>query len=154
VWLAAAPLALAEPALPCIIKEPSNTAAATAQVPIFQATFFTYRDAGSPGRAYSRRLAGAGESCQSPAPSFPGACEHTAIRMSKGDLLEMDGVIQDALGGGQYTIKVDQGGTLVRAQLSGRMRRHHIRVLPGDRVRVAVSPYDLTHGLIVYRGRS
>jgi translation initiation factor IF-1 len=75
-------------------------------------------------------------------------------RMSKGDLLEMEGCIQDALGGGQYTIKVDQGGALVRAQLSGRMRRHHIRVLPGDRVRVAVSPYDLTHGLIVYRGRS
>src|SRR5688572_24078145 len=74
--------------------------------------------------------------------------------MSKGDLLEMEGVIQDALGGGQYTIKVDQGGAMVRAQLSGRMRRHHIRVLPGDRVRVAVSPYDLSHGLIVYRGRS
>lgn len=73
--------------------------------------------------------------------------------MSKGDLLEMEGVIQDALGGGQYTIKVDQGGAMVRAQLSGRMRRHHIRVLPGDRVRVAVSPYDLSHGLIVYRGK-
>jgi len=75
-------------------------------------------------------------------------------KMSKGDLLEMEGVIQDALGGGQYTIKVDQGGAMVRAQLSGRMRRHHIRVLPGDKVRVAVSPYDLSHGLIVYRGRS
>lgn len=74
--------------------------------------------------------------------------------MSKGDLLEMEGFIQDALGGGQYTIKVDQGGAIVRAQLSGRMRRHHIRVLPGDRVRVAVSPYDLSHGLIVYRGKS
>jgi translation initiation factor IF-1 len=73
--------------------------------------------------------------------------------MSKGDLLEMEGVIQDALGGGQYNVKVDQGGALVRAQLSGRMRRHHIRVLPGDRVRVAVSPYDLSHGLIVYRGK-
>ena len=73
--------------------------------------------------------------------------------MSKGDLLEMEGVIQDALGGGQYNIRVDQGGAIVRAQLSGRMRRHHIRVLPGDRVRVAVSPYDLTHGLIVYRGK-
>jgi translation initiation factor IF-1 len=78
----------------------------------------------------------------------------TAAFMSKGDLLEMEGVIQDALGGGQYTIKVDQGGAMVRAQLSGRMRRHHIRVLPGDKVRVAVSPYDLSHGLIVYRGRS
>jgi translation initiation factor IF-1 len=90
--------------------------------------------------------------CQGPAASvFQGKI---AIIMSKGDLLEMEGVIQDALGGGQYTIKVDQGGAMVRAQLSGRMRRHHIRVLPGDKVRVAVSPYDLSHGLIVYRGRS
>jgi translation initiation factor IF-1 len=72
--------------------------------------------------------------------------------MSKGDLLEMEGVIQDALGGGQYNIRVE-GSAIVRAQLSGRMRRHHIRVLPGDRVRVAVSPYDLSHGLIVYRGK-
>lgn len=87
--------------------------------------------------------------------TLPGVVpQHRIPNMSKGDLLEMEGVIQDALGGGQYTIKVDQGGALVRAQLSGRMRRHHIRVLPGDRVRVAVSPYDLTHGLIVYRGRS
>lgn len=78
---------------------------------------------------------------------------HELSLMSKGDLLEMEGVIQDALGGGQYNIKVDQGGAIVRAQLSGRMRRHHIRVLPGDRVRVAVSPYDLSHGLIVYRGK-
>jgi|GEM_PF-342879 len=86
--------------------------------------------------------------------STPRGRKDTRARMSKGDLLEMEGCIQDALGGGQYTIKVDQGGAIVRAQLSGRMRRHHIRVLPGDRVRVAVSPYDLTHGLIVYRGRS
>jgi translation initiation factor IF-1 len=86
------------------------------------------------------------------APRFPGVFPDFEY-MSKGDLLEMEGVIQDALGGGQYTIKVDQGGAMVRAQLSGRMRRHHIRVLPGDRVRVAVSPYDLSHGLIVYRGK-
>ena len=86
------------------------------------------------------------------APRFPGVFSDFEY-MSKGDLLEMEGVIQDALGGGQYTIKVDQGGAMVRAQLSGRMRRHHIRVLPGDRVRVAVSPYDLSHGLIVYRGK-
>src|SRR5688572_8745154 len=87
-----------------------------------------------------------------PEPNF-GLRASNQSNMSKGDLLEMEGVIQDALGGGQYNIKVDQGGAIVRAQLSGRMRRHHIRVLPGDRVRVAVSPYDLTHGLIVYRGK-
>jgi translation initiation factor IF-1 len=73
--------------------------------------------------------------------------------VSRGDLLELEGTIVDALGGGQYAIRVDQGGGTVRAQLSGRMRRFHIRVLPGDRVRVAVSPYDPTHGLIVYRGK-
>ncbi len=73
--------------------------------------------------------------------------------MTKGDLVEMEGVVQEALGGGQYRIQLDQGEVAVRAQLSGRMRRHHIRVLPGDRVRVAVSPYDLSHGLIVYRGK-
>jgi translation initiation factor IF-1 len=73
--------------------------------------------------------------------------------MTKGDLVEMEGVVQEALGGGQYRVQLDQGDVSVRAQLSGRMRRHHIRVLPGDKVRVAVSPYDLSHGLIVYRGK-
>ena len=86
-------------------------------------------------------------------PTAPARPTNSSDGMSKGDLLEMEGVIQDALGGGQYNIRVDQGGAIVRAQLSGRMRRHHIRVLPGDRVRVAVSPYDLSHGLIVYRGK-
>jgi translation initiation factor IF-1 len=98
-------------------------------------------------------IASGAPACQRP--RALGDCLQGAARkrMSKGDLLEMEGVIQDALGGGQYNVKVDQGGALVRAQLSGRMRRHHIRVLPGDRVRVAVSPYDLSHGLIVYRGK-
>jgi translation initiation factor IF-1 len=73
--------------------------------------------------------------------------------MTKGDLVEMEGVVQEALGGGQYRVQLEQGDVSVRAQLSGRMRRHHIRVLPGDKVRVAVSPYDLSHGLIVYRGK-
>jgi len=73
--------------------------------------------------------------------------------MAKGDLVEMEGVVAEALGGGQYRIQLEQGDVSVRAQLSGRMRRHHIRVLPGDKVRVAVSPYDLSHGLIVYRGK-
>ena len=98
-------------------------------------------------------IASEARACQFPRAAINFALEAARRRMSKGDLLEMEGVIQDALGGGQYNVKVDQGGALVRAQLSGRMRRHHIRVLPGDRVRVAVSPYDLSHGLIVYRGK-
>jgi len=81
--------------------------------------------------------------------------------MSRGDHLEMEGKIEDAMGGGQYKILVDpslEGGTnytaSIRAQLSGHMKKHHIRVLPGDYVKVSVSPYDMTHGLITYRHRS
>lgn len=73
--------------------------------------------------------------------------------MSKGDLIELEGTLTDALGGGQYGIKLEKGGSIVRARLGGKMKKNHIRVLPGDSVRVAVSPYDLTHGIIVRRHR-
>lgn len=79
--------------------------------------------------------------------------------MPRGDHIEMEGHVEDAMGGGQYLISVDPSGdgfnynTTVRARLSGRMKKHHIRILPGDYVRVEVSPYDLTHGMIVYRHR-
>jgi len=79
--------------------------------------------------------------------------------LSKGDLIEIEGVVQEALGGGQYSVKVakEAGSTeqdvFVRAQLSGKLRKHHIRVIPGDIITVGVSPYDMTHGIITYRGR-
>jgi translation initiation factor IF-1 len=72
--------------------------------------------------------------------------------MPKDSHVEMDGVVVEAMGGGQYSVRVD-GDTLVRGQLNGRMKKFHIRVLPGDRVKVAVSPYDLSHGLITYRSK-
>lgn len=72
--------------------------------------------------------------------------------MPREDHIELEGVVTDALGGGQYSVKTSSGQS-VRAQLSGRMKRNKIRVLPGDAVRVAVSPYDPTHGLINYRGK-
>ena len=56
------------------------------------------------------------------------------------------------LGGGRYQITLE-GGQVVTAQLSGRMRRFHVRVIPGDRVQVGVSPYDPTHGFITFRLR-
>lgn len=73
--------------------------------------------------------------------------------MSKGDLLEMEGVLESALGGGQYSIRLNDGGNVIRAQLCGKMKKMHIRVLPGDKVRVGVSPYDVSHGIIVWRHR-
>jgi len=73
--------------------------------------------------------------------------------MSKGDHLELEGTIEEAMGGGQYKIRVQEGGAIVRAKLSGKMKQRHIRVLPGDRVRVLVSPYDMTHGMVSWRYR-
>jgi translation initiation factor IF-1 len=75
--------------------------------------------------------------------------------MPKDDHIEIAGVVQDAMGGGQYMVKTTEGktSTEIRAQLSGRMRRNHIRVLPGDKVKVSVSPYDMTHGMITFRAK-
>lgn len=73
--------------------------------------------------------------------------------MSKGDHLEFEGIILEACGGGKYRIQVNGTGNIIMAQLSGKMKRNHIRVIPCDRVRVEVSPYDPTNGLIVFRSK-
>jgi translation initiation factor IF-1 len=70
--------------------------------------------------------------------------------LSRDDLIHLEGEVIRTLGGGQMEVVTDQGHNL-RAVLSGRMKRFKIKVLVGDRVRVSVSPYDLSHGLITYR---
>ena len=72
--------------------------------------------------------------------------------MARDDLIQATGAVEKILGGGRYRIELD-GGQIVTAQLSGRMRRFRIRVIPGDRVQVGVSPYDPTHGFITFRLR-
>jgi translation initiation factor IF-1 len=72
--------------------------------------------------------------------------------LARDDNIQIEGVVEEIRAGGQFAIKTDLGPTIV-AKLSGRMRRYHIRVVPGDRVTVAVSPYDPTKGLIVYRAK-
>jgi translation initiation factor IF-1 len=71
--------------------------------------------------------------------------------MSKDDLIEFDGTIDKACGGGLYDIRTTENGTIIKAKLCGQMKQRHIGVLPGDKVKVGVSPYDLTHGLITWR---
>jgi translation initiation factor IF-1 len=66
------------------------------------------------------------------------------------DHIKVDGVITNVFAGGQFEVTTDTGA-VVRAQLCGRMRKFRIRVILGDRVTVALSPYDLTHGMIVFR---
>ncbi|MFH1350617.1 MAG: translation initiation factor IF-1 [Pseudomonadota bacterium] len=70
--------------------------------------------------------------------------------MSREDLIQMEGVVSRVLGGGAMEIECENN-LLVRAILSGRMKKHRIKVMKGDRVQVSVSPYDTTHGLITFR---
>ncbi|WP_437508113.1 translation initiation factor IF-1 [Sorangium sp. So ce1099] len=72
--------------------------------------------------------------------------------MSKDDLVQLEGKVVSVGKDGTFSVEV-QGGHQVLAKLGGRMRRERIRVAQGDEVRVAVSPLDPHHGLIVYRTR-
>ena len=72
--------------------------------------------------------------------------------MSREDLIQIEGTVEEIRAGGHFAVKTDMGPTII-AKLSGRMRRFHIRVVPGDRVTVGVSPYDPTKGLITYRAK-
>jgi len=72
--------------------------------------------------------------------------------LARDDLIQTTGTVERIMGGGRYQIKLDSGQT-VTAQLSGRMRRFRIRVIPGDKVQVGLSPYDPTHGFITFRLR-
>ena len=70
--------------------------------------------------------------------------------MSREDLIQIEGTVKEVMAGGQFRVESDKGQQFI-AKISGRMRRFHIKVIPGDRVTVSVSPYDPTHGLITYR---
>lgn len=71
--------------------------------------------------------------------------------MSKDDLAQLEGKVVDALAGGIYKVELDVNKVVISAKLCGKMRRFNIRIVVGDRVSVGVSPYDPTHGLIMYR---
>ena len=70
--------------------------------------------------------------------------------MAKDDLAQLEGEISDVGAGGVYKVKLENQ-VEISAKLCGKMRRFNIRVVVGDKVTVGVSPYDPTHGLIMYR---
>jgi translation initiation factor IF-1 len=70
--------------------------------------------------------------------------------MPKQDAIVQDGVIMEALSNAMFRVKLQNGHEII-ATISGKMRMHYIRILPGDRVKVEMSPYDLTRGRISYR---
>jgi len=75
---------------------------------------------------------------------------HRRIPLAREDLIEVEGTITDVHPGGLFTVKLDQGPP-IQARVGGKMRQHFIRIVLGDRVKVGVSPYDPTHGIITYR---
>ncbi len=72
--------------------------------------------------------------------------------MSKEDAIQMDGEVVETLPNTTFRVKL-KNGHVVTAHISGKMRKNYIRILTGDTVTVEVTPYDLTKGRIVYRGR-
>jgi translation initiation factor IF-1 len=70
--------------------------------------------------------------------------------MAKEEVIEMNGVVAEVLADARYRVKLDNGHDLV-AYSAGKMRKHHIRIIAGDKVSLEISPYDLSKGRITFR---
>lgn len=71
--------------------------------------------------------------------------------MAKSEAIELEATVTQALPNAMFKLKLDGNDKEILGIVSGKMRRHFIRILPGDRVKVELSPYDLTRGRIVFR---
>ena len=72
--------------------------------------------------------------------------------MAKEDLIEVEGVIKESLPNAMFRVELDNGH-IVLAHISGKIRMNFIRIIPGDRVKVELSPYDLSRGRITFRNK-
>jgi len=70
--------------------------------------------------------------------------------MAKQELIKQDGIIEEALSNAMFRVRLENNHQIL-ATISGKMRMNYIRILPGDKVSVEMSPYDLTRGRIIYR---
>ncbi|MCX7879351.1 MAG: translation initiation factor IF-1 [Ignavibacteria bacterium] len=70
--------------------------------------------------------------------------------MARKGMIEMDGIIEEALPNTQFIVRFENGHKVL-AHIAGKMRMNYIKILQGDKVRVEISPYDLTRGRIIYR---
>ncbi len=70
--------------------------------------------------------------------------------MAKQKAIEQDGIIIEALGNAMFRVELENGHKII-AHISGKMRMHYIKILTGDKVKVEMSPYDLTKGRIIFR---
>jgi len=70
--------------------------------------------------------------------------------MSKQTSIQQDGTVIESLGNAMFRVELENGH-VITAHISGKMRMHYIKILPGDRVKIEMSPYDLTKGIITFR---
>jgi len=70
--------------------------------------------------------------------------------MAKDDVIEMEGTVQETLPNTMFRVQLENGHVII-AHISGRMRKHYIRILTGDKVKIEMTPYDLSKGRITYR---
>ena len=72
--------------------------------------------------------------------------------MAKEDLIEVEGVVVEALPNARFQVELENGHRVL-AHVSGKIRMHFIRIIPGDKVKLELSPYDLSRGRITFRGK-
>jgi translation initiation factor IF-1 len=72
--------------------------------------------------------------------------------LSKSDVIEVEGIVTDTYPNATFEVELENGHKVL-AHISGKLRMHYIRILPGDKVTVELSPYDLTRGRITWRGK-
>lgn len=72
--------------------------------------------------------------------------------MTKEDVIEVEGIVADALPNAVFKVKLENGHEII-AHISGRLRQNYIKILPGDRVTIELSPYDLSRGRITWRAK-
>ena len=73
--------------------------------------------------------------------------------MAKDDIIEFEGEVIDTLPNNLFKVRLENGHEII-AHISGKMRKHYIRILTGDKVKVEMTPYDLSKGRITYRGKN
>ena len=72
--------------------------------------------------------------------------------MSKSDVIEVEGKVTDSFPNAEFEVELENGHKVL-AHISGKLRMHYIKIIPGDKVTVELSPYDLTRGRITWRGK-
>ena len=79
-------------------------------------------------------------------------CEEMEFEMSKEDVIEIEGIVVEKLPNAMFKVELENGHQVL-AHISGKLRKNFIRILPGDKVTMEMSPYDLTKGRIVWRNK-